>query len=116
MTDENYQGGEIVPIEIDLTVGRNGQQVSEIFFHMFGAAVQSLLKSMFGGTTLPVKIKGSKAEISAFAKTIGRDKKYMKSAAKYGLNDPRVLKDKYKLRKAASKFQRATGIKYPFSE
>jgi len=104
---------EITPIEIDLSAHRNGQ-VNEIWMQTFGSAVKGILNMMFGGSPVPVKVKGSKAELSAFAKAIGRDKKYMKSVAKHGLNDPRVLKDKYKLRKAVANFERATGIKYPF--
>ena len=69
---------------------------------------------MFGGSSIPVNIKGSREEISSFAKTLGREKKYMKAVAKYGLNDPRIYKDKYKLRKAVANFERTTGIKYPF--
>ena len=104
---------DITPIEIDLTAGRSGK-VNEMWLQMFGGAIQMILKSMFGGATLPVRVKGSKEEISSFAKTLGREKKYMKAVSKYGLNDPRVYKDKFKLRKAISKFERTTGIKYPF--
>jgi hypothetical protein len=109
MSDTN----EITPIEIDLGAARKGQ-MNEIFLRMFGSAIQAILSRMFGGGTIPVKIKGNKQEISAFAKTLGRDKKYMKSVAKYGLSDPRVYKDKFKLRKAIAGFERTTGIKYPF--
>jgi len=108
-----FRENEIVPIEIDLTAGRNGE-VNEIFLQSFGWAIKQILQAMFGGSSIPVNIKGSKREISAFAKTLGREKKYMKSVAKFGLDDPRVFKDKYKLRKAVAGFERATGIKYPF--
>lgn len=106
---------DITPIEIDLTAGRNGL-VNEIWLQMFGTAVKQIMRTMFGGSSIPVNIRGNKSEISAFAKTIARDKKYVKAAAKYGLNDPRVLKDKYKLRKAAAQFKRATGIDYPLGK
>ena len=103
---------EIAPIQIDLSVGKSGQ-INEVWLQMFGSAVQGILSMMFGGSSVPVNIKGSKSEISAFAKALARDKAYTRAAAKYGLNDPRVLKDKYKLRKAAAQFKRATGITYP---
>lgn len=109
MTDNN----ELTPIEIDLGAARKGQ-MNEIFLQLFGSAIQGILGAMFGGGQIPVKVKGNKEEISAFAKTLGREKKYIKSVAKYGLNDPRVYKDKFKLRQQVSKFERATGIKYPF--
>ena len=106
---------DIAPIEIDLTAGKNGR-VNEIWLQMFGTAVKQIMRTMFGGGGIPVSIKGSKSEISAFAKTLARDKKYVKSAAKHGLTDPRVLKDKYKLRKAAAQFKRETGIDYPLGK
>lgn len=109
MSDNN----EITPIEIDLSAGRTGL-VNEIWLQLFGSAVQKILGTMFGGGSIPVKIKGNQEEISAFAQTIGREKKYMQAVAKHGLNDPRVYKDKFKLRKAIAKFERTTGIKYPF--
>lgn len=108
------ENNDITPIEIDLGVAKRGE-VNEIFFRLFGKAVQSILRSMFGGASIPVNVKGNKEEISSFAKAIARDKKYMSSVAKYGLNDPRVYKDKFKLRKAASNFERTTGLKYPFN-
>ena len=107
------ENNEIIPIEIDLGAARKGQ-MNEIWLQLFGTAIQSILGTMFGGGSIPVNIKGNKQEISAFAKTLGREKKYMKSVAKHGLNDPRVYKDKFKLRKAIASFERTTGIKYPF--
>lgn len=104
---------ELTPIEIDLGAAKRGQ-INEIWLELFGSAIQGILSSMFGGGALPVKIKGNKEEIASFAKTIGREKKYMQAVAKHGLNDPRVYKDKFKLRKAIAKFERTTGIKYPF--
>lgn len=111
MSDLNEN--EISPLEIDLGAGKRGE-VNEIFLQSFGWIVKSILRSMFGGSSIPVNIKGSREEISSFAKTLGREKKYMKAVAKYGLNDPRIYKDKYKLRKAVANFERTTGIKYPF--
>lgn len=104
---------EIAPIEINLSASKE-QKLDEIWLETFGWAVKKILGAMFGGSALPVKVKGSKSEVSAFAKALARDKKYVSTAARYGLNDPRVYKDKYKLRKAISNFERVTGIKYPF--
>ena len=107
------QDRDITPIEIDLSAGKKGL-VNEIWLQLFGGAIQAIISKMFGGGAIPVKVKGAKEEISSFAKTIGREKRYMKAVSKYGLNDPRVYKDKFKLRKAIANFERTTGIKYPF--
>ena len=99
---------------IDLGANRRGE-LNEIFLRSFGKAVQWLMGAMFGDkSAIPVKIRGNKTEVDAFAKAIGKEKKYMKTAAKYGLNNPKTYKDKYALRKATANFERKTGIKWPF--
>ena len=99
---------------LDLGASRRGE-LNEFVLRMMGGAIKMLLRRMFGDdSAIPVKVKGNKKEISAFAKAIGKEKKYMKTAAKHGLNNPKTYKDKYSLRKATSKFERATGIKWPF--
>lgn len=110
----NEQERESQTMVIDLGAARRGE-LNEIFLRMMGGAVKMLLRRMFGDSTaIPVKIKGNKEEISAFATALGKEKRYMKTASKYGLNNPKTYKDKYALRKAASKFERKTGIKWPF--
>ena len=110
----NDETGEDTPHVIDLGAARRGE-VNEIFLGAFGRIIKMLMGSIFGsGTAIPVKVKGTRAEINAFTQALGREKNYMKSAAKYGLNDPRTYKDKYKLRKRVGDFERKTGLKWPF--
>ena len=104
---------ELVPVVIDLGVARRGE-LDESFLTMFGGAIKMIMSRMFGGATVPVEVRGTKSEVSSFAKTLAGEKKYMKTAAQYGLNDPRTYKDKYKLRKSVSSFERKTGLKWPF--
>ena len=106
---------DIPPIEIDLGVARRGE-VSESWLRMLGFGIESIMKAMFGGSAIPVRVKGSKREVSSFARALSGEKKYMKSAAKYGLNDPRTYKNKFKLNKSISKFERTTGLKWPFKD
>lgn len=110
----NEQEREREEIVIDLGAARRGE-LNEIFFRAFGWGVQKLLGMMFGSSAaIPVKIKGNKQEIAAFSSAIGKEKRYMKTAAKHGLNNPKTYKDKYALRKAAANFEKKTGIKWPF--
>lgn len=106
---------DLQPIEIDLNIAKQGK-VTESWLGMFGANVKALMQSMFGspGTAMPVKVKGNKQQVSAFAKALGGEKKYIKTAAKYGLDDPRAYKDKFGLRKKIRKFESSTGLKWPF--
>ena len=110
-----YNDNDIAPIEIDLGMANRGE-VTESWLRMLGFGIESIMKAMFGGSAVPVRVKGSKREVSSFAKALSREKKYMQSAAKYGLNDPRTYKNKFKLNKSLSQFERTTGLKWPFKD
>ena len=110
----NEQDREMTEMVVDLGANRRGE-LNEIFLRSFGKAVQFMMRAMFGDeSAIPVKVKGNKREINAFAKTMGKEKKYMKTPAKNGLNNPKTYQRKYKLRKAAADFEKTTGIKWPF--
>ena len=109
----DQQDGELQVIEIDLDAMNKGE-LNESWLSMFGGAISAIMRRMFGGVAIPVKVRGNKQQIADFAKTIGREKKYIRSAAKYGLNDPRTYKNKFNLRQSIKKFERSTGIKWPF--
>ena len=81
---------------------------------MFGHQIKTILHKMFGGSSIPVSVSGRPREVASFANAIGKEKKYISAAKKYGLNDPKTFKDKAKLKKATNAFERATGIKWPF--
>ena len=104
---------ELQPIEIDLDASANGE-ITESFLAMFGSGIKLIMQRMFGGGAVPVKVKGTKRQVADFAKTLGSEKKYIKTAAKYGLDDPRTYKDKFKLRKMIRKFESSTKLKWPF--
>jgi hypothetical protein len=102
---------ELSTIEIDLT---NGDKLDESFLRMLGFGIKSILNHMFGGSTVPVSVRGNRSDVAAFAKTIGREKKYMDSIRQFGLDNPKTFKNKSKLTQAVSNFTRKTGLKWPF--
>jgi hypothetical protein len=106
--------GDIQPIELNLNI-MNEKQLDELFnpLVMFGGAVKSILGQMFGGSSVPVNIRGSSNQVKTFTRALAGEKKYIRTAAKYGLDNPRTYKDKFKLRGAIQKFERATGLKWP---
>tara|TARA_R110000851_G_scaffold309089_2_gene468357 strand:+ start:495 stop:830 length:336 start_codon:yes stop_codon:yes gene_type:complete len=106
------KNNEITPVQIDLGAVRKNT-VNEGFMEMFNRDVSMVLGAMLAGSSIPIKIKGTKSEIKVFTKTMQREKQYIKTAAKYGLDDPRTYRNKYKLKKAISKFERATGLRWP---
>lgn len=98
---------------IDLGAHRAGR-LDESWLTMFGEAAKLLMKGLLGDFAVPVKVKGTSSEIRAFSSALGKEKRYLQNISKYGLDDPKTYKSKGVLDKAISKFQRATGLKWPF--
>ena len=105
------QDQEMTPIVIDFT---KKDQVNESFLKMMGWGIKAIMNRMFGGSVIPVTVKGSAGDVKAFSKTLGSEKKYMDNWRRYGLDNPKTYKSKYKLDKASKDFTRKTGIKWPF--
>ncbi len=104
---------EIQEIEIDLNANAKGQ-VNESFLRMFGWAIKSIMNSMFGGSQIPVTVKGTQSQVRDFAKVLGKEKKYLEKYKKFGLDSPQTYKSRYSLDSAVKKFERGTGLKWPF--
>ena len=87
---------ELLPLEIDLEKLK-GDQLDESFLTMWGSWIQTILKRMFGGGTVPVSIRGKQSDLESLAKVLGGEKRYMASYMKHGLNNPAVLKNRHAL-------------------
>ena len=111
MSMEQLKEEELTSIEIDLT---NGNKLEESFLRMFGFGVKAILNRMFGGASVPVTVKGNASDVSSFARTIGKEKRYMDAMNRYGLDNPKTFKSKSKLTQAINSFERKTGVKWPF--
>ena len=108
MTDEK----DIVPIHIDLD---SPNKLNESFLRMFGDAIKWVLRRMFGQEVfVPISVTGTTSQIESFAKALASEKRYFESYVKHGLNDPRTHEDRYRLNVAVDKFERDTGIKWPY--
>jgi len=103
--------GDLVPIKIDLTIG---SAINESWLSMFGANIKGIMGAMFGGHSLPVEVVGSRSQVNSFSKALGSEKKYLEAMNKYGLNDPKVTKNRASLEKAVKNFEKETGITWPF--
>ena len=110
---------KLEPIVIDFNKMRQND-LNESFLAAFGNWVKLILQRMFdnpgvgsysGGN---VKVRGTPTEVRAFARALGNEKKYIEIAKKYGLDDPRTISNKAKMKRAAASFERETGIKWPF--
>ena len=127
---------DIQPIVIDLNANKHNL-VNESFIQAFGDTVKSFLKYMFkdappavgttvaqraraalkkeeiGSDTPRAKIVGTPTQISAFGNALSKEKKYMETFLKHGLNDPRSFASHAELNKAVANFEKETGIKWP---
>jgi len=103
----------MVPIEIDLSVNAHGL-LNESWLAMFGGAVETILNGMFGGSSVPVNIKGKPSQIKSFEKALGNEAKYLRAMKKHGLKDSATLGNKRALERAIKGFEKETGIIWPF--
>ncbi len=104
---------DLAPIVIDLDAMKNSE-LDENILQQMGSAIKIIMRQMFGGSSVPVTVRGSRSDVKSFARTIGREKKYMTAYKKYGLDDPRTYKSKFKLNKSVRDFERKTDLKWPF--
>lgn len=100
---------------IDLTPQQqsNNNLQQEGVLRMFGSWIQTILKAMFGGYSIPLTLRGKKSEIEAFVEALAQEKRYMEAMKKFGLDRPNSYRDKLELEKAISKFERATNLRWP---
>ena len=104
---------DLTPIVIDLNQVKKNK-LDESFLVTFGWAVKKLLKAVFGDVSLPVHLKGNPGEVSSFLGALGAEKSYIKSLKDLGLDNPQTYRNKFELDNKISKFERKTGIKWPF--
>jgi hypothetical protein len=77
--------------------------------------IKLVLKQMFGQDVfVPISVTGTTSQIESFARTLASEKRHFESYVKHGLNDPRTHEDRYRLNVAVDKFERDTGIKWPY--
>ena len=108
MNDDNSK--ELVPVEIDL----NPETMDESYLSALGYQMKFVLGALFGNDSIPLKLKGTNAQVTSFARALGNEKRYLQSFEKYGLTDPKTLNNRHKLERAITSFERETGIKWPF--
>ena len=106
--------GDLTPIIIDLDELKSGKLTEFNVLQQMGSAIKLIMGQMFGGSAIPVKVKGNRSDVKSFARTIGREKRYMDAYRKHGLNDPRTYKSRFKLNKSVRDFERKTKLKWPF--
>ena len=103
MNNIENQNNDLTPIVIDFN---QKDQMNESWLRMMGFGIKAILGRMFGGSAIPVTVKGSASDVKSFSKTLGSEKKYMDNWMKYGLDNPKTYKSKYKLDRSVKDFTR----------
>lgn len=104
------------PIVIDLEeLKQRDDLLQESWLRMFGGFLKGVLNRLFGGSDVPVRVKGKKRDVKNFARAVKGERDYMHSLRTHGLDDPKTYDSKYKLNRAVEKFEKETGLKWPFS-
>jgi hypothetical protein len=73
-----------------------------------------LLSLYMGGIDVPLKLSGTQGQIDSFMKVLSREKRYMDSYRRNGLNDPATLNSRHSLNLAVRRFESETGLRWPF--
>lgn len=89
-------------------------QINESFLVMMGAQLRLVLNALFTGEFFPVTVRGTRSQVRSFTEALAGEKRYLSSFAQHGLNNPKTLKDKFKLNRAVKSFERDTGLVWPF--
>ena len=115
---EDLNEDKITEVVIDFTMLDGSEEKMQEFFspgpYTLGSNIKIILQRMFGMNSVPVSVKGTQSQVSAFAKALGSEKRYLETAQMLGLTDPRAVRSAAQLRSAANEFKRKTGIDWPF--
>jgi len=110
--NEDEINNEIV---IDFHQLRN-PELRESFLSAFGHMIKGLLGSIFGPNEPPrTRVRGERREVAAFAQALKDEGNYIRTLQRYDLDNPRTHKNKAKLKNSVKKFEKETGVKWPFA-
>jgi hypothetical protein len=106
---------DLTEITIDFEKLRKGA-LNESLIRFFGFWIKKTLGLLLGDIdfAIPVKMKGTPAEIKSFVGALQGEKRYVQAYRQYGLDDPKTFKSRTKLKSSVSSFERTTGLKWPF--
>ena len=95
---------------------KNNARLTEDTYSQFALDVHFLMQSLYGGAApeLKVSMGGNQAQIMSFFTALQREKRYMDSFIKHGLNDAQTMHSKWQLQDAVDQFEFETGLKWPF--
>lgn len=103
-------------IIIDLNMNANGT-LNETLFGAFAGITKWLLKTTLDidldKWRVPVGFRGSNSQVKSFQKAFRGERKYIRAAKRFGLDDARTYKNKFALERSIKRFESTTGLKWP---
>lgn len=106
--------GELVKNVIYLN-NLDGKLSERVYSRFAGQVRSALLDLYYAGMDVPLKLVGSRSQIDSFMRSLQREKQYMDSYIKHGLNDLRTLGSRHDLMRAIELFETETGLRWPFT-
>ena len=98
-------------IIIDLT----DNSLNEYVYSDFSRQVNRLLQGLYqAGIDIPLAVRGSQDQVESFFDSLKKEKRYMDSYMKHGLNDTKTMRSKRYLEKSVRRFETETGLRWPF--
>ena len=98
-------------IIIDLT----DNSLNEYVYSEFSNHVNLLLQGLYqAGIDIPLSIRGTQDQVESFFDSLKKEKRYMDSYMKHGLNSRKTMGDKRSLEKAVRRFETETSLRWPF--
>ena len=101
--------------EDKIVIDLSNKSLNERLYSDFSYKVNRLLLDLYdAGVNINPTIKGTQTQIESFFKALRNEKKYMDAYIKHGLSDPRTLQTRGDLMGSVGKFERETGLRWPF--
>ena len=93
----------------------DGQLSEVISYSKFANQAKQMLLNLYNaGFDIPLSLIGSSKQIDSFMTSLKGEKRYMDSYMKHGLSDPRTIRTQRKLNTSVGKFEKETGLRWPF--
>lgn len=111
---------------IDLTTDK--KLLNESWLNNFGEWNKFLLNYIYGKDAkdfymineeeqdIKFKVRGTVKDIKAYADAIMAEKEYLEKYAQFGKDHPMTNKQRIYLNQAVDKFEKTTGIRWPFTD
>ena len=98
-----------------INLNQKGKTLNERVYTQFAAKVKQILLDLHaGGVDVPLSLIGTSGQVDSFMTALAKEKRYMDSYMRSGLDNHKTMSSKYQLDSAVKQFEYETGLKWPF--